>query len=323
MKSYIEFANQFWQYNNEQPIGVNCTALYFYLLKVNNSLNWKPTFKHSDKRISIDLGISINTVRTSKEKLRDLGLINFSAPGKPSKGIEGCTTFSFETISQNDSVDPVIHESISNDDMVELVTISNNDIVEENKNTTISQNDTVDFLSLLNDDTVDSKNDPTISKYDRVDNTEIPTIQATIQATISPVDSIIRKDNKYNIISPLSPKGKTKNSTDKVFLLSIPDEWKPIVSDWLEYKRERNQSYKGEKSLVVMFNKLKRYSRDDPARGAVIIENSISNNYSGFFELKTYGTVRTGSTKMEESEFLTAVANGLSRGVQERDHCLS
>jgi len=321
MKSYIEFANQFWQYNNEQPIGVNCTALYFYLLKVNNSLNWKPTFKHSDKRISIDLGISINTVRTSKVKLRDLGLIDFSAPGKPSKGIEGCTTFSFETISQNDNVDPVIHESISNDDMVELVTISNNDIVEETKNTTISQNDTVDFLSLLNDDTVDSKNDPTISKYDRVDNTEIPTIQATIPPTISPVDSIIRQKKIYkNNITPLSPKGE--NLLYKNFIKSIPEEWGAIVDEWLEYKKEKHQTYKSMMSLNVMFNKLMQYSGNNPTRGAEIIEKSIAMNYSGFFELKDNGKHKQPNTEKNERDFFEAVVNGIGRAEYERNNAV-
>lgn len=70
------------------------------------------------------------------------------------------------------------------------------------------------------------------------------------------------------------------------FLQSIPNEWKPIVRKWLDFKKEKNQSYKGNTSLATMFEKLKQFSNNNPIVGAKIIENSISNNYSGFFEPK-------------------------------------
>lgn len=102
--NYIELIKQFWQCNNEIPIGCNATALYFYLLKVCNSLGWKETFKHSDRHISIQLGISINTVRTAKNKLKQLGLIDFKSPEKASKGLDGSTRYTIQTISNSDSV---------------------------------------------------------------------------------------------------------------------------------------------------------------------------------------------------------------------------
>lgn len=102
--NYIELIKQFWQCNNEIPIGCNATALYFYLLKVCNSLGWKETFKHSDRHIAIQLGISINTVRTAKNKLKQLGLIDFKSPEKASKGLDGSTRYTIQTISNFDSV---------------------------------------------------------------------------------------------------------------------------------------------------------------------------------------------------------------------------
>jgi hypothetical protein len=67
------------------------------------------------------------------------------------------------------------------------------------------------------------------------------------------------------------------------FLISLSDEWRPVVGKWLEYKKEKNQPYKGLTSLTTMFEKLKTYSNGDPVIGAEIIEKSIANNYSGFF----------------------------------------
>lgn len=102
--NYIELIRQFWQCNNEIPIGPNATALYFYLLKVCNSLGWKETFKHSDRYISIQLGISVNTVRTAKNRLKQLGLIDFKSPEKASKGLNGSTMYKLLTVSNFDSV---------------------------------------------------------------------------------------------------------------------------------------------------------------------------------------------------------------------------
>lgn len=118
--NYIELIKQFWQCNNEIPIGCNATALYFYLLKVCNSLGWKETFKHSDRYIAIQLGISINTVRTAKNKLKQLGLIDFKSPEKASKGLDGSTRYTILTVSNFDSVpDTVINtvvDSVPNTD---------------------------------------------------------------------------------------------------------------------------------------------------------------------------------------------------------------
>jgi hypothetical protein len=108
---YFELINRFWQCNNERPIGCNATALYFYLVKVCNSLGWKATFKHSDRYISIQLGISVNTVRNAKNRLKQLGLIDFKSPEKASRGLDGATSFSFKTVSNFNTVTDTVPDT--------------------------------------------------------------------------------------------------------------------------------------------------------------------------------------------------------------------
>lgn len=55
---------------------------------------------------------------------------------------------------------------------------------------------------------------------------------------------------------------------------------------WLEYKKDRRESYKSDKSLRICFNNLVKLSNNDPAIAVQVVENSIGNNYSGLFELK-------------------------------------
>ena len=58
-----------------------------------------------------------------------------------------------------------------------------------------------------------------------------------------------------------------------------------IVLDWFEYKKERKESYKTEKSKTAFINKLKQYSNGNPDIARQIVDNSMANNWAGIFEL--------------------------------------
>lgn len=60
---------------------------------------------------------------------------------------------------------------------------------------------------------------------------------------------------------------------------------KEAIEKWLAYKKERNQSYKTT-GLKACIEKLERLSNNDSALAMRIVEESISNNWSGLFPLK-------------------------------------
>ena len=66
----------------------------------------------------------------------------------------------------------------------------------------------------------------------------------------------------------------------------ISDEFLEAFSLWLEYKKDRRQNYKSEKSLKACYNKLVKLSKNDPVIAEQIVNESIANNWSGLFELK-------------------------------------
>jgi hypothetical protein len=55
---------------------------------------------------------------------------------------------------------------------------------------------------------------------------------------------------------------------------------------WLQYKKEKKQTYKGVSSINAMVNKLWKFSKGSPEKAMEIVENSIAMNYQGFFEPK-------------------------------------
>lgn len=80
---------------------------------------------------------------------------------------------------------------------------------------------------------------------------------------------------------------------------------------WLEYKKDRRENYKSEKSLKACYNKLVKLSKGDPTAAYQIVNESIANNWSGLFELKNkneYGNKKqTDSTDSGDTIIRTTV----------------
>jgi hypothetical protein len=96
------------------------------------------------------------------------------------------------------------------------------------------------------------------------------------------------KEEKKDI-PPLSPKGeKPKFDLEKIFE-GYGAEWIELFKQWLDYKREKKNTYKGEKSMRTMAKKLFEMAGGDIVTARAIVEQSMANNWQGLFELKTDG----------------------------------
>jgi len=68
--------------------------------------------------------------------------------------------------------------------------------------------------------------------------------------------------------------------------------------EWLEYKKERNDMYKSEKSILKCEKTLIKLSDGDVNKAQEIIDFSIANNYKGLYQKdKGYGA-RKGTNKV-------------------------
>ena len=63
------------------------------------------------------------------------------------------------------------------------------------------------------------------------------------------------------------------------------EKWDEVFTLWLKYKAEKKEYYV-KTGMGKMMSKLIKLAGGDYSKGLLIIENSMSNNYSGFFELK-------------------------------------
>ena len=66
----------------------------------------------------------------------------------------------------------------------------------------------------------------------------------------------------------------------------VADGFYPIFLKWLEYKKQRRESYKSERSLKTCYNQLVKYAEGSAAYADYIVDRSIANNWQGLFPLK-------------------------------------
>ena len=77
--NYIEQIKGFWRSHDVEVFPTTTIAVYFYLLEVNNKVNWMTSFKRNNSKICADLGISYPTLNSSRNRLKQAGLIDFKS----------------------------------------------------------------------------------------------------------------------------------------------------------------------------------------------------------------------------------------------------
>ena len=92
--------------------------------------------------------------------------------------------------------------------------------------------------------------------------------------------------NNKQLLSTNTITDKEKVDKKKSLDLSaVSAEMLPIVEDWLEYKKEKKQSYK-QKGFTTFYNNLIKYSENNPVIARAIVDKSMGNNWDGAFPLK-------------------------------------
>lgn len=118
--------------------------------------------------------------------------------------------------------------------------------------------------------------------FRQLDNGKTPTKETIVKETIKKEEKEIYKE-KEDIYSLNTLRSLISENFDH---LSDIDGFALVLQEWLEYKKERKQSYKGLKQVKLLAQKLIQLSNESASRARMIIEQSIVNNYSGIFEIK-------------------------------------
>lgn len=231
--NYIELVNQFWRSDIEHSFTGNESKLYFFLLHISNTLNWKNPFRLSYRQIELGSGLTVNTIKTARNRLKQAGLINFT-PGRQgnAKNILNKATYELR-LSKPDN---------------------------QPANRTHNQN--------VN---------PAANRTDRV--TKLKTDQ-TKENSLFP-ETNIPETIKKTITIP----------SDLNFVPS--DDWRALIREWLEYKAERKEGYKSEKTIKAFATQLWNLSQRNLTTAQAILRQSYACNYAGIFPIKNNSYANT------------------------------
>jgi len=106
---------------------------------------------------------------------------------------------------------------------------------------------------------------------------------------------------------------KDKNNINKnnnIILINNNSKINSAITKWIEYKKERGQSYKPT-GLKTCIEKLERLSGNDPELAMQIVDESISNNWSGLFPLKTQQKSKAQSIEENNLKHIQELFGGL------------
>lgn len=82
----------------------------------------------------------------------------------------------------------------------------------------------------------------------------------------------------------VSPKKKAQENDEPIV---IAPEMQEVVDKWMQYKKEKKQSYKPT-GFKTFYKKLCELSDNNPQVAMAIVEKSMQNNYAGIFALRDW-----------------------------------
>lgn len=127
------------------------------------------------------------------------------------------------------------------------------------------------------------------------------------------IDTPIIKNNKDNIkIKEEKDSKESKKKKEELDFSIVEEQFMPTVNDWLEYKKERGESYKP-KGFKSFYGRLINLSNNDPVIAKKIIEKSMSCNYAGIFALKESEVKRDDEEDDEKLPMTKRFANWVDK----------
>ncbi len=79
--TYLDYINQFWRISELANISASQTQLYFAILDEANAFGWEFPVAIPNRKLIVKVGMSEPTLISTRNKLKQLGLIDFD-PGK-------------------------------------------------------------------------------------------------------------------------------------------------------------------------------------------------------------------------------------------------
>ncbi|QZE15373.1 hypothetical protein K4L44_05940 [Halosquirtibacter laminarini] len=278
--SYIELINRFWILHEEVGFSTTAVALYFYLLKVNNALSWKSSFKRNNAKTQADLTVHRKKLLEAKKELANAGLISFTT-----SKTNGNVTY---TILKNNLT---IEESTKEVTNQVAKTIAKEVTKHATKSNPKEGTKEVAKVVALKLD-IDKEEDKDIDKN-----------KETKKA------GSFEKSSSGTKISSAKTKTKKKVAPKKKVETSLEGEWAALMNRFLEHRLLLGSPIKTPQGIKARENRLLQLSNNDLQLAKKILNQTIENEWKDFYPLKNGGYENNRSAVSANQPIVNATAN--------------
>ena len=89
--------------------------------------------------------------------------------------------------------------------------------------------------------------------------------------------NMARNSNKNN--------KENKNNTYSIeeILLSVEDNWRSIIEQWLQYKKDSGKPYRSARAVQCFITHLRKISGNNASTAVSMVSEAMANNWSGVF----------------------------------------
>ncbi len=98
----FELLANFWRVDEQKNFSGNETRLYFFLIHLANRSFWAEWIEFADKRMVANANISLQVLKSSRERLKEAGLLNYI----PGGGYRVKTKYQISTPSPKPKLSP-------------------------------------------------------------------------------------------------------------------------------------------------------------------------------------------------------------------------
>lgn len=77
----FELIANFWRVDEQKNFSGNETRLYFFLIHLANRSYWAERIEFADKRMVANANVSLQVLKTSRERLKEAGLLDYVTGG--------------------------------------------------------------------------------------------------------------------------------------------------------------------------------------------------------------------------------------------------
>jgi hypothetical protein len=319
--SYIELINRFWIIHEEYAFSPESVALYFYLLKINNTLSWKASFRRNNAKIQADLSIHRKKLLEAKKELADSGLIDFS-----SSKTNGNVTYSIcrnklnpNEVTNNDPkvVANMVAKEVTNNDpkvVANMVAkeVANNDpkVVANMVAKEVANNDPKVVANMVAKEVANNSPKVVANMVAKVGSLKLDIDkEIDIDKKKEKKKSFsLEKENVNSIDSLPKTREKKKVSKKKKVETKLEGEWKTIMNRFIEHRLLLGSPIKTSQGMAARERKLLSTSGGNLQKAKKILNQTIENEWKDFYPLKHSSNESYNANSSTNQQIINATA---------------